>query len=281
MYPLSKYKKSIIVVDSKVGSITVLGKIVDKATNQPVPSGSVSYSFSGFTEINVPVNSQGEFTFNIVPNQIGKNLYLKTFADGYLPRNDVITGNLIKGPEQIIIVKLTKVAVTEPDITPQFAIIYFPLAISKIHIQYKDQIKKIAAYLKAHPDKGIIISGYTSKVGGYYYNLKLSFDRAFSAYTALNQEGISKKRMIVKYFGYNKPAVPGAKTEAQRAKNRRVEFSLFKLGTLVVTEPKPPVYKAPKKKKYKKKKKKKSPEWDTKDYIIEDAEPGSDDMEVF
>ena len=77
--------------------------------------------------------------------------------------------------------------------------------------------------LKANPTVEVEIRGYTDNVGKKASNVKLSQKRADSVRDWLVKKGIDPMRITAKGFGPDNP-IDTNKTEAGRAKNRRIEF---------------------------------------------------------
>jgi SH3 domain-containing YSC84-like protein 1 len=86
-----------------------------------------------------------------------------------------------------------------------------------------DQIlSEVAAQLKANPEWGWEVEGYTDNVGDKAANQKLSEERAQSVANWLVAHGIDRNRLTVKGYGESNPVADNA-TPAGRAKNRIVE----------------------------------------------------------
>jgi outer membrane protein OmpA-like peptidoglycan-associated protein len=84
----------------------------------------------------------------------------------------------------------------------------------------------IAKAVKACPEElELLIEGHTDNVGKSADNQKLSSLRAQSAAKALESRGIKQSDIHPKGWGADKP-LTNNKTEAERAQNRRVEFTL-------------------------------------------------------
>ncbi len=80
--------------------------------------------------------------------------------------------------------------------------------------------------IKAHPDKRILVAGYTDNVGDPDSNLKLSTARAVAVRDWLiGASGISSTQFAIQGYGDTRP-IASNDTEAGRAKNRRVEITL-------------------------------------------------------
>ncbi len=86
----------------------------------------------------------------------------------------------------------------------------------------------VGQVLTQWPTLKIEIGGHTDDVGGAKMNLTLSLARARSvlAYLKTKYPAIDSARFTVKGYGKTKPLVPNT-SDANRAKNRRVEFTVL------------------------------------------------------
>jgi len=84
-------------------------------------------------------------------------------------------------------------------------------------------LKQKAEFLKKYPDISVIIEGHTDEAGSKEANLALGDRRAGEVKSFLIREGIETQRLIAVSFGKERP-IDAGKTEASRAKNRRVHF---------------------------------------------------------
>jgi outer membrane protein OmpA-like peptidoglycan-associated protein len=105
--------------------------------------------------------------------------------------------------------------------------------LNQIKPEAEEELKKITAFLKSHPQTRLKIEGFTDSKGSDTYNLLLSKRRAHSAANYLSAKGISKKRLEIKGQGEKYPLVPnenpdGTDNPVGRQQNRRVEFTLLK-----------------------------------------------------
>lgn len=78
------------------------------------------------------------------------------------------------------------------------------------------------------------IQGHTDDKGSEEYNLKLSQNRANSVKKYLVSKGVSADVITAIGFGESKPLVPND-SDANREKNRRVEFKVTKPNNEVIT----------------------------------------------
>jgi len=89
--------------------------------------------------------------------------------------------------------------------------------------KYRDEIKKVADFMKTYPKTTAVIEGHTDNVGTAEYNQKLSDARANSVRQYLiNNFGIKASRLTAVGYGLTKP-IASNNTEEGRQENRRVQ----------------------------------------------------------
>ena len=102
----------------------------------------------------------------------------------------------------------------------------FDTAKADVKKKYHDEIKKVADFMKEHPEATAIIEGHTDNVDVYnepQRNIKLSQARADSIRQYLiDKFGIDAARLSAVGHGPNKP-IASNDTKEGRKKNRRVE----------------------------------------------------------
>jgi outer membrane protein OmpA-like peptidoglycan-associated protein len=85
---------------------------------------------------------------------------------------------------------------------------------------------QVAAVLADHPEIArVAVDGHTDSRGGDKANVNLSERRAISVVTWLTEHGVDARRLEARGFGPRRP-IADNKTDAGRAKNRRVEFQI-------------------------------------------------------
>ncbi|MGB5694408.1 MAG: OmpA family protein [Polyangiales bacterium] len=106
--------------------------------------------------------------------------------------------------------------------------IYFNVDSATIQKRSYPVLDNVAEVLDAHPEISLVrVEGHTDSTGSDGYNLRLSQRRAASVVRYLVERGgVSKDRLVAEGFGETRPLVPDAKTKAQLAQNRRVEFHI-------------------------------------------------------
>lgn len=85
-----------------------------------------------------------------------------------------------------------------------------------------DSLRKLAAFLRDHPERRILIEGYTDSTGSDDTNLVLSQRRAEAVAMALQTLGVTPGRVAVKGYGDSYPVADNG-SATNRALNRRVE----------------------------------------------------------
>jgi outer membrane protein OmpA-like peptidoglycan-associated protein len=85
------------------------------------------------------------------------------------------------------------------------------------------EVRKLASFLAAHPERTIVVEGYADSSGNTYVDQRLSEQRALAVQAALVSDGVDPRRITVRGYG---PAYPVASnsTPAGRQMNRRVEI---------------------------------------------------------
>lgn len=99
----------------------------------------------------------------------------------------------------------------------------FPVARAELESAARERLARLAAVLKQHPQRTLLVEGYTDDSGRDLDNLALSQRRAEAVKTALVEAGVEAPRITAMGRGENNP-VGDNKTEAGRRQNRRVEI---------------------------------------------------------
>jgi outer membrane protein OmpA-like peptidoglycan-associated protein len=91
------------------------------------------------------------------------------------------------------------------------------------------QVGRIAEFLRAFPERNVLIEGHTDSTGADGYNEQLSLRRAYAVEDFLISEGIDPLRVIARGYGKLYPVATND-TTAGRQQNRRVEIVILKEG---------------------------------------------------
>lgn len=106
--------------------------------------------------------------------------------------------------------------------------IFFDFDSDKLRPDSYPELERLADFLEANPTLKVRIEGHTDAKGDDAYNQQLSERRARRVADYLMFLGIPEARVFYIGFGEGQPIAPN-ETEAGRATNRRVAFSLKKL----------------------------------------------------
>ncbi len=91
----------------------------------------------------------------------------------------------------------------------------------------KEMLKRDVQWiLQAHPQVRVDVQGHTSGEGRLQYNMDLSRRRAQAVVAYLVSQGVAAERLSAVGHGPKIPLVSPEKTESDREKNRRIEFSI-------------------------------------------------------
>ncbi len=207
-----------------------------------------SVLFSDTSSINYTFNSKGANKVDLQINVLDKNnnyhsyCYSKSLQvitlDEYHQINDETDSlnNNSKDKDYFYSTDSLTQLLTDGTVidTLYFDPIYFGFDKYYLTKKSKNKLDVLLVYLQKYPSVKIIVAGHTDAMGSDEYNLKLSKKRINSALKYLMNHGLSKER-IYKTVGYgeSKPIAPntlpnGRDNANGRAKNRRVEFIIFK-----------------------------------------------------
>lgn len=103
-------------------------------------------------------------------------------------------------------------------------IVYFDYDSYVIKPEFQSLLDAHSRFIKAAPNRKVMIEGHTDERGGREYNLALGQKRAEAVRRSLALLGVQESQMEAVSFGKEKPAVQGA-TEDAYAQNRRAELS--------------------------------------------------------
>lgn len=101
--------------------------------------------------------------------------------------------------------------------------VYFEFDSFALTAEAQENLRTMAAALKADASLKLVIEGHTDARGSNEYNLSLSLKRAEAIKEFLGAEGVPAEAMEVAGKGEETPAVEGT-TEEAYSKNRRGEF---------------------------------------------------------
>lgn len=120
--------------------------------------------------------------------------------------------------------------------------IYFDLNKSNLKKAEIAKLEKLLQDLKTKQEYRILLTGHTDSLGNDAYNLELSGNRVDEVYDWLVANGVDSVVLKKNYYGRSRPK-EGNEVEEKRAKNRRVEITIYEKEK---APPPPPVVKVEK-----------------------------------
>jgi outer membrane protein OmpA-like peptidoglycan-associated protein len=88
------------------------------------------------------------------------------------------------------------------------------------------KLQELATILNKYPDTYVLVEGHTDATGTDEYNLSLSRKRAESVSDELREKDVRNQRIKTAWYGEDQPKYSND-TDANRSKNRRVEFAIY------------------------------------------------------
>ncbi|QVM89638.1 OmpA family protein [Pseudomonas entomophila] len=119
--------------------------------------------------------------------------------------------------------KADKVEQTDRGTVVSFSDVLFATNKATLRNDSLDDIKSLAEFLRANPERKVRVEGFTDARGSESYNLALSRERAYAVAEKLRDFGVSSKRIVSE--GYGKSFLLTHSTdERSHQRNRRVEI---------------------------------------------------------
>lgn len=205
----------------------VTGTVVDADTRKPIANATVEVKDYGTTT----TNADGEFILKELPAGLD---IITGSAAGYSSDSkqvDVIDGETTENV-QLELKRSGKVVFNNKTLQEGDNLIMnnvqFEVNSANLLPAGKQELDKLVLFMQQNANVEILLSGHTSAEGGAAANRDLSLRRVRSCKNYLTAKGIDDGRITIKGFGPDKPIAPND-TEANRARNRRVEMQVTKL----------------------------------------------------
>ena len=206
---------------------TFSGVVLEKGTDQPIANARVSLADRTAAQ----TDAAGRFTLKDVPtgfevvsaSAAGYNDGAGTADIGQGEDNPEVTIHLEKGKQAVFDQK--RIGVGE---AISLSNILFDLGKADLKAGSTTELDKVVAFLTGNPGAEIELSGHTSSEGDAALNRSLSYRRVKACKDYIVAKGIDPGRIIAQGFGPDRPVAPND-TEANRARNRRVEMRVVKL----------------------------------------------------
>ena len=206
---------------------TITGVVVERGTDSPVAKARVFLA----DKTGAQADASGRFTLKGVPTGFevvgasapGYNDGAGTADVGPGDDNPEVTIYLEKGAKAVFDAKPLSVgdAVTLNSIL-------FDQGKADLRPESKPELDNVVTFLQTNPKAEIELSGHTSSEGDAALNRSLSYRRVKACKDYIVSKSVDRGRIVAHGYGPDRPVAPND-TEANRAKNRRVEMRVAKL----------------------------------------------------
>jgi OOP family OmpA-OmpF porin len=205
----------------------VQGRIVDATTREPIANATAAIEDYGMASS----DADGNFMLENIP--AGLNI-IKGSATGYSSDEkqvDVIADET-SDPVELELSRSGKITFNDKALQEGDNLIMnniqFDVNSAVLKPEGKTELDKLVVLMKQNGSIEILLSGHTSSEGSAASNRELSLKRVRSCKDYLSSKGIDDGRITLKGYGPDMP-ITSNDTEANRAKNRRVEMKITKL----------------------------------------------------
>lgn len=229
------YRVKLPIMNSPELWVTVKGKLIDGKTGLPIAAKIIYERLpdgveAGITQTNP---ATGEYEIRL---PAGYQYGVRAEAKDHISENQNLDLRNVKG-DQVLDHQDFKLKPMEVETISMVPIeenakitlnnIFFDFDKYVLRENSKPELNRIVSMMKERSSMQVEIAGHTDANGPEAYNLKLSERRAKSVSNYLISQGIQSERIVVTFFGEQKPISDNKTKEGQR-KNRRVEFKIVK-----------------------------------------------------
>lgn len=197
------------------------GNVYDKKTEKLI-AAKVDISVKGDKKLNQSFRAEGG-TFEREIPKLGW-YFITASAEGYINANDSISiadEGLSPFSRDLYLLPI------EVGVTVRLKNIYFDFDKTTLKPESFTELNKVVDFLKQNPTVEIEIAGHTDSKGSDDYNLNLSQGRSQSVVDYIVSQGINSSRLVAHGYGEAMP-IDNNETDAGRANNRRVDFTVMK-----------------------------------------------------
>lgn len=204
--------------------VLLMGRTLNAKTNEPISAEVFFEDLATKKEVGEAISDPKSGSFRIALTN-GKNYGIRAEAKGYLSVNENL--ELAKVTEYKEMNKDLLLAPIEVGGTIALNNVFFVQGRATLKPESFPELDRLVEIMNENPSLKIELGGHTDNVGNRDALIKLSDDRVKAVKEYLVSKGIAKDRITGKGYGGAVPVVPNT-TEANRQRNRRVEFKIVK-----------------------------------------------------
>jgi OmpA-OmpF porin, OOP family len=201
--------------------LMLAGNVYDKKTEQLIPA-KLDIGLKSNNKSNIQMTAQsGKYEKEI--SQLGWYM-ITASAEGYMNATDSVEATdegLSPFTRDLYLLPI------EVGVTVRLKNIYFDFDRTTLKDESFPELNKVVDFLKQNETVEIEISGHTDNRGSDEYNVNLSQGRSQAVVDYIIGQGIDEFRLVARGYGETK-AIDTNDTDAGRANNRRVEFTVLK-----------------------------------------------------
>jgi outer membrane protein OmpA-like peptidoglycan-associated protein len=201
--------------------LILTGTVYDSKTNNPLTS-KLDITLKTDRKTNYKLQAGGG-KYEQEIQKLGWYMFTAS-AQGYLNASDSVE---VLSEEMTPVIKDLFLQPIEVGLTVRLKNIYFDFDKTTLKKESFVELNKVVDFLKGNPHVEIEISGHTDSKGSDEYNLNLSQGRSQSVVDYIISQGIEDFRLTAHGYGETNP-IETNDTDAGRANNRRVEFTVVK-----------------------------------------------------
>jgi OmpA-OmpF porin, OOP family len=201
--------------------LMLTGNVYDKKTEQLI-SAKLDISLKGDNKTKLSFRAEGGKFEKEVPKTGW--YFISASAEGYINANDSIS---IEDEALSPFNRDLYLLPIEVGVTVRLKNIYFDFDKTTLKKESYTELNKVVDFLKQNPSVEIEIAGHTDNKGTDEYNVNLSQGRSQSVVDYIVSQGIQSFRLVARGYGEVLP-IDTNETEAGRANNRRVDFTVLK-----------------------------------------------------
>jgi outer membrane protein OmpA-like peptidoglycan-associated protein len=201
--------------------LILTGEVFNKKTNERM-AANLDIQVREHRNINFSLRSpDGQYEKEI--SKLGWYI-ISASAEGFINSTDSVW---INSTDVTPIVKDVFLQPIEVGVTVRLKNVYFDFDKTTLKSESYPELDKVVDFLQKNPTVEIEIAGHTDYKGTDEYNINLSQGRCQSVVDYLINQGIDTYRLTPQGYGEGRP-IDTNETEAGRANNRRVEFTVLK-----------------------------------------------------